>query len=314
MQKVFFGDVISKTNIMEYTDIPGLKKIFERQNNEEHVTKQSIRNKNMLKLNNENNGTNLENNSKKQILLDDITINFETKIDKGNGKSNMAVNVKYKETVILEFEIEDTGDMLLLHGKDFFEETIGIEKKKIENVINWLSESGTVNLGNIEILRNMLSKVNSENKNENIFADIEKMIEKAKEYLLKEVEELDKEKIDARTNVPTKYQGKDLKVDNITITLKKQEYKDILTRVYNKTMYYIQKNKSEFPMIDTLSLMFTKKEDVTKGDTIKLNTSITLNNTGKSTLTSEDNETNPNLNNNNNKEEQSLQQNEGGRS
>ena len=252
MLKVFFGDVILKTNIVEYTDIPGLKKIFERQNNEEHVTKQSIRNKNMLKLNNENNGTNLENNSKKQILLDDITINFETKIDKGNGKSNMAINVKYKETVILEFEIEDTGDMLLLHGKDFFEETIGIEKKKIENVINWLSESGTVNLGNIEILRNMLSKVNSENKNENIFADIEKMIEKAKEYLLKEVEELDKEKIDARTNVPTKYQGKDLKVDNITITLKKQEYKDILTRVYNKTLYYIQKNKSEFQAFDTL--------------------------------------------------------------
>ena len=57
-------------------------------------------------------------------------------------------------------------------------------KKKIENVINWLSESGTVNLGNIEILRNMLSKVNSENKNENIFADIEKMIEKAKTYNL----------------------------------------------------------------------------------------------------------------------------------
>ena len=290
MQKVFFGDVISKTNIMEYTDIPGLKKIFERQNNEEHVTKQSIRNKNMLKLNNENNGTNLENNSKKQILLDDITINFETKIDKGNGKSNMAVNVKYKETVILEFEIEDTGDMLLLHGKDFFEETIGIEKKKIENVINWLSESGTVNLGNIEILRNMLSKVNSENKNENIFADIEKMIEKAKEYLLKEVEELDKEKIDARTNVPTKYQGKDLKVDNITITLKKQEYKDILTRVYNKTLYYIQKNKSEFQAFDTLSSMIIPKEETTRGNTIKLNNSITLNNTGTNNITSTDNE------------------------
>ena len=290
MQKAFFGDVISKTNIVEYTDIPGLKKIFERQNNEEHVTKQSIRNKNMLKLNNENNGTNLENNSKKQILLDDITINFETKIDKGNGKSNMAVNVKYKETVILEFEIEDTGDMLLLHGKDFFEETIGIEKKKIENVINWLSESGTVNLGNIEILRNMLSKVNSENKNENIFADIEKMIEKAKEYLLKEVEELDKEKIDARTNVPTKYQGKDLKVDNITITLKKQEYKDILTRVYNKTLYYIQKNKSEFQAFDTLSSMIIPKEETTRGNTIKLNNSITLNNTGTNKITSTDNE------------------------
>ena len=290
MQKAFFGDVISKTNIVEYTDIPGLKKIFERQNNEEHVTKQSIRNKNMLKLNNENNGTNLENNSKKQILLDDITINLETKIDKGNGKSNMAVNVKYKETVILEFEIEDTGDMLLLHGKDFFEETIGIEKKKIENVINWLSESGTVNLGNIEILRNMLSKVNSENKNENIFADIEKMIEKAKEYLLKEVEELDKEKIDARTNVPTKYQGKDLKVDNITITLKKQEYKDILTRVYNKTLYYIQKNKSEFQAFDTLSSMIIPKEETTRGNTIKLNNSITLNNTGTNKITSTDNE------------------------
>ena len=290
MQKVFFGDVISKTNIVEYTDIPGLKKIFERQNNEEHVTKQSISNKNMLKLNNENNGTNLENNSKKQILLDDITINFETKIDKGNGKSNMTVNVKYKETVILEFEIEDTGDMLLLHGKDFFEETIGIEKKKIENVINWLSESGTVNLGNIEILRNMLAKVNSENKNENIFADIEKMIEKAKEYLLKEVEELDKEKIDARTNVPTKYQGKDLKVDNITITLKKQEYKDILTRVYNKTLYYIQKNKSEFQAFDTLSSMIIPKEETTRGNTIKLNNSITLNNTGTNKITSTDNE------------------------
>ena len=299
MQKVFFGDVISKTNIVEYTDIPGLKKIFERQNNEEHVTKQSIRNKNMLKLNNENNGTNLENNSKKQILLDDITINFETKIDKGNGKSNMAVNVKYKETVILEFEIEDTGDMLLLHGKDFFEETIGIEKKKIENVINWLSESGTVNLGNIEILRNMLSKVNSENKNENIFADIEKMIEKAKEYLLKEVEELDKEKIDARTNVPTKYQGKDLKVDNITITLKKQEYKDILTRVYNKTLYYIQKNKSEFQAFDTLSSMIIPKEETTRGNTIKLNNSITLNNTGTNKITSTDNEKSQTQNNGN---------------
>ena len=253
----------------------------------------------MLKLNNENNGTNLENNSKKQILLDDITINFETKIDKGNGKSNMAVNVKYKETVILEFEIEDTGDMLLLHGKDFFEETIGIEKKKIENVINWLSESGTVNLGNIEILRNMLSKVNSENKNENIFADIEKMIEKAKEYLLKEVEELDKEKIDARTNVPTKYQGKDLKVDNITITLKKQEYKDILTRVYNKTLYYIQKNKSEFQAFDTLSSMIIPKEETTRGNTIKLNNSITLNNTGTNKITSTDNEKSQTQNNGN---------------
>ena len=38
----------------------------------------------------------------------------------------MTVNVKYKETVILEFEIEDTGNMFLIYGKDFFEEHIGI--------------------------------------------------------------------------------------------------------------------------------------------------------------------------------------------
>ena len=299
MQKVYFGDVISKTNITEYTDIPGLKKIFERQNNEEHVTKQSIRNKNMFSLKQDGNKNNLENNSKKQVLLDDITINLETKADKGSGKTNMTVNVKYKETVILEFEIEDTGDMFLIYGKDFFEEHIGIEKKKIENVINWLSESGTVNLGNIETLRNMLAKVNSENKNENIFADMEKAINKAKEYLLKEVEDLDKEKIDARTNVPTKYQGKDLKVDNITITLKKQEYKDILTRVYNKTLYYIQKNKSEFQSFDMLSSIFSTKEEKTKADTIKLNNSITLNNTGTKTMTSVDNEKSQTQNNQN---------------
>ena len=281
MQKVYFGDVISKTNITEYTDIPGLKKIFERQNNEEHVTKQSIRNKNMFSLKQDGNKNNLENNSKKQVLLDDITINLETKADKGSGKTNMTVNVKYKETVILEFEIEDTGDMFLIYGKDFFEEHIGIEKKKIENVINWLSESGTVNLGNIE------------------FADMEKAINKAKEYLLKEVEDLDKEKIDARTNVPTKYQGKDLKVDNITITLKKQEYKDILTRVYNKTLYYIQKNKSEFQSFDMLSSIFSTKEEKTKADTIKLNNSITLNNTGTKTMTSVDNEKSQTQNNQN---------------
>jgi len=233
MQKVFFGEVLSKINLVEYTDIQGLKKIFDRQNKEDNTTKQSIRMKNIIPQKKSEN--NIESN--KQILLDDIVLNFGTKQDKGQGKSKVDVSVKYKEAVILEFEIEDTGDMILLHGKDFFNEYIGIEKKKIENIVNWISEAGTVNLGNIEIL----------------------------------------------------------------------------TRVYNKTMYYIQKNKSEFPMIDTLSLMFTKKEDVTKGDTIKLNTSITLNNTGKSTLTSEDNETNPNLNNNN-KEEQSLQQNEGGRS
>jgi len=69
MQKVYFGDVISKTNITEYTDIPGLKKIFERQNNEEHVTKQSIRNKNMFSLKQDGNKNNLENNSKKQVLF-----------------------------------------------------------------------------------------------------------------------------------------------------------------------------------------------------------------------------------------------------
>ena len=294
MQKVYFGDVISKTNITEYTDIPGLKKIFERQNNEEHVTKQSIRNKNMFSLKQDGNKNNLENNSKKQVLLDDITINLETKADKVSGKTNMTVNVKYKETVILEFEIEDTGDMFLIYGKDFFEEYI-----KIENVINWLSESGTVNLGNIETLRNMFAKVNSDNKNENIFADMEKAINKAKEYLLKEVEDLDKEKIDARTNVPTKYQGKDLKVDNITITLKKQEYKDILTRVYNKTLYYIQKNKSEFQSFDMLSSIFPTKEEKTKADTIKLNNSITLNNTGTKTMTSVDNEKSQTQNNQN---------------
>ena len=298
---------MSKTNLVEYTDIQGLKKIFDRQNKEDNTTKQSIRMKNIIPQKKSEN--NIESN--KQILLDDIVLNFGTKQDKGQGKSKVDVSVKYKEAVILEFEIEDTGDMILLHGKDFFNEYIGIEKKKIENIVNWISEAGTVNLGNIEILRDMYTKVNDK-REQNIFEDIEKIIGKAKEYLQKEIEELDPSKIEARTNVPTKYQGKDLKVDNITITLKKQEYKDILTRVYNKTMYYIQKNKSEFPMIDTLSLMFTKKEDVTKGDTIKLNTSITLNNTGKSTLTSEDNETNPNLNNNN-QEEQSLQQNEGGR-
>jgi len=310
MQKVFFGEVLSKINLVEYTDIQGLKKIFDRQNKEDNTTKQSIRMKNIIPQKKSEN--NIESN--KQILLDDIVLNFGTKQDKGQGKSKVDVSVKYKEAVILEFEIEDTGDMILLHGKDFFNEYIGIEKKKIENIVNWISEAGTVNLGNIEILRDMYTKVNDK-REQNIFEDIEKIIGKAKEYLQKEIEELDPSKIEARTNVPTKYQGRDLKVDNITITLKKQEYKDILTRVYNKTMYYIQKNKSEFPMIDTLSLMFTKKEDVTKGDTIKLNTSITLNNTGKSTLTSEDNETNPNLNNNNNnKEEQSLQQNEGGRS
>ena len=308
MQKVFFGEILSKTNLVEYTDIQGLKKIFDRQNKEDNTTKQSIRMKNIIPQKKSEN--NIESN--KQILLDDIVLNFGTKQDKGQGKSKVDVSVKYKEAVILEFEIEDTGDMILLHGKDFFNEYIGIEKKKIENIVNWISEAGTVNLGNIEILRDMYAKVNDK-REQNIFEDIEKIIGKAKEYLQKEIEELDPSKIEARTNVPTKYQGRDLKVDNITITLKKQEYKDILTRVYNKTMYYIQKNKSEFPMIDTLSLMFTKKEDVTKGDTIKLNTSITLNNTGKSTLTSEDNETNPNLNNNN-KEEQSLQQNEGGRS
>ena len=307
MQKVFFGEVLSKINLVEYTDIQGLKKIFDRQNKEDNTTKQSIRMKNIIPQKKSEN--NIESN--KQILLDDIVLNFGTKQDKGQGKSKVDVSVKYKEAVILEFEIEDTGDMILLHGKDFFNEYIGIEKKKIENIVNWISEAGTVNLGNIEILRDMYTKVNDK-REQNIFEDIEKIIGKAKEYLQKEIEELDPSKIEARTNVPTKYQGRDLKVDNITITLKKQEYKDILTRVYNKTMYYIQKNKSEFPMIDTLSLMFTKKEDVTKGDTIKLNTSITLNNTGKSTLTSEDNETNPNLNNNN-KEEQSLQQNEGGR-
>ena len=299
---------MSKTNLVEYTDIQGLKKIFDRQNKEDNTTKQSIRMKNIIPQKKSEN--NIESN--KQILLDDIVLNFGTKQDKGQGKSKVDVSVKYKEAVILEFEIEDTGDMILLHGKDFFNEYIGIEKKTIENIVNWISEAGTVNLGNIEILRDMYTKVNDK-REQNIFEDIEKIIGKAKEYLQKEIEELDPSKIEARTNVPTKYQGRDLKVDNITITLKKQEYKDILTRVYNKTMYYIQKNKSEFPMIDTLSLMFTKKEDVTKGDTIKLNTSITLNNTGKSTLTSEDNETNPNLNNNN-KEEQSLQQNEGGRS
>lgn len=299
---------MSKINLVEYTDIQGLKKIFDRQNKEDNTTKQSIRMKNIIPQKKSEN--NIESN--KQILLDDIVLNFGTKQDKGQGKSKVDVSVKYKEAVILEFEIEDTGDMILLHGKDFFNEYIGIEKKKIENIVNWISEAGTVNLGNIEILRDMYAKVNDK-REQNIFEDIEKIIGKAKEYLQKEIEELDPSKIEARTNVPTKYQGRDLKVDNITITLKKQEYKDILTRVYNKTMYYIQKNKSEFPMIDTLSLMFTKKEDVTKGDTIKLNTSITLNNTGKSTLTSEDNETNPNLNNNN-KEEQSLQQNEGGRS
>ena len=299
---------MSKINLVEYTDIQGLKKIFDRQNKEDNTTKQSIRMKNIIPQKKSEN--NIESN--KQILLDDIVLNFGTKQDKGQGKSKVDVSVKYKEAVILEFEIEDTGDMILLHGKDFFNEYIGIEKKKIENIVNWISEAGTVNLGNIEILRDMYTKVNDK-REQNIFEDIEKIIGKAKEYLQKEIEELDPSKIEARTNVPTKYQGRDLKVANITITLKKQEYKDILTRVYNKTMYYIQKNKSEFPMIDTLSLMFTKKEDVTKGDTIKLNTSITLNNTGKSTLTSEDNETNPNLNNNN-KEEQSLQQNEGGRS
>ena len=299
---------MSKTNLVEYTDIQGLKKIFDRQNKEDNTTKQSIRMKNIIPQKKSEN--NIESN--KQILLDDIVLNFGTKQDKGQGKSKVDVSVKYKEAVILEFEIEDTGDMILLHGKDFFNEYIGIEKKKIENIVNWISEAGTVNLGNIEILRDMYAKVNDK-REQNIFEDVEKIIGKAKEYLQKEIEELDPSKIEARTNVPTKYQGRDLKVDNITITLKKQEYKDILTRVYNKTMYYIQKNKSEFPMIDTLSLMFTKKEDVTKGDTIKLNTSITLNNTGKSTLTSEDNETNPNLNNNNNQEEQSLQQNEGGR-
>lgn len=66
MQKVFFGEVLSKTNLVEYTDIQGLKKylidktkytIKAKYTNEKyHSTKKS-----------ENN---IESN--KQILLDDM--------------------------------------------------------------------------------------------------------------------------------------------------------------------------------------------------------------------------------------------------
>lgn len=48
MLKVFFGEVLAKTNLVEYTDIQGLKKIFDRQNREDNTTKQSIRMKNII--------------------------------------------------------------------------------------------------------------------------------------------------------------------------------------------------------------------------------------------------------------------------
>lgn len=255
---------LKNNNISEYTDLKDIEKMLDKQNNTPYEattdihlnedTKRDIENADQGTLNT-NQDTNKAFNN---IKIGDLIFSSKSKIEPNKNIGQIQLDVKYKENNIFNFNFLDDGQTISIFEPSYFKEALGFDKKKIKdtNFLPKKQETLEEELEKEELIKNLEFNLSKDVK----MNPAKELLDIMNIYQSKYVEELSKlpkEKFKFQKNVPTKYREKEVKSDNITLEVTKEELEKITNTVKEETKKEISKNITDYSTFKFLST--TKK-------------------------------------------------------
>lgn len=251
--KQLLMQTLEKTNLLSYTDLEGFKTLTDKINMSalESNTKISFK------------GTKTDVMETSSLPLDKMMFNISSKVDNNQNKYKSDIDLKIGETTLLKFELLDDGKNIGIQSNDFFKEYLAIEKASIKTVIDNLNEKSINIADDTNNIKEYLNKVVSSNQKVNIYSELIEIEKKYNEFLKEEILKIEDKNFTANTRVPTKYKNKDVKVDNINISINKKQYVEIMKTVYTKTINEIKNNKEKYTTISTIVEETEKKNNTT---------------------------------------------------
>ncbi len=192
------------------------------------------------------------------IKIGDLIFLSKSKIEPNKNIGQIQLDVKYKENNIFNFNFLDDGQTISIFEPSYFKEALGFDKKKIKdtNFLPKKQETLEEELEKEELIKNLEFNLSKDVK----MNPAKELLDIMNIYQSKYVEELSKlpkEKFKFQKNVPTKYREKEVKSDNITLEVTKEELEKITNTVKEETKKEISKNITEYSTFKFLST--TKK-------------------------------------------------------
>lgn len=255
---------LKNNNISEYTDLKDIEKMLEKQNNTPYEsttdihlnedTKRDIENADQGTLNT-NQDTNKAFNN---IKIGDLIFSSKSKIEPNKNIGQIQLDVKYKENNIFNFNFLDDGQTISIFEPSYFKEALGFDKNKIKdtNFLPKKQETLEEELEKEELIKNLEFNLSKDVKM-NPAKELLNIMNIYQSKYVDELSKLPKEKFKFKKNVPTKYRDKEVKADNITLEVTKEELAKLTNTVKEETKKEISKNISDYSTFKFLST--TKK-------------------------------------------------------
>lgn len=251
--KQLLMQTLEKTNLLSYTDLEGFKTLTDKINMSALESNTKIGFK----------GTKTDVMETSSLPLDKMMFNISSKVDNIKNKYKSDIDLKIGETTLLKFELLDDGKNVGIQSNDFFKEYLAIEKASIKTVIDNLNEQSINIADDTNNIKEYLNKVVSSNQKVNIYSELIEIEKKYNEFLKEEMLKIEDKNFTANTRVPTKYKNKDVKVDNVNISINKKQYVEIMKTAYTKTINEIKNNKEKYTTISTIVEEAEKKNNTT---------------------------------------------------
>lgn len=251
--KQLLMQTLDKTTLLSYTDLEGFKALTDKINMSALESNTKIGFK----------GTKIDTMETSSLPLDKMMFNISSKVDNNQNKYKSDIDLKIGETTLLKFELLDDGKNIGIQSNDFFKEYLAIEKASIKTVIDNLNEKSINIADDTNNIKEYLNKVVSSNQKVNIYSELIEIEKKYNDFLKEEILKIEDKNFTANTRVPTKYKNKDVKVDNINISINKKQYVEIMKTVYTKTINEIKNNKEKYTTISTIVEEAEKKNNTT---------------------------------------------------
>lgn len=255
---------LKNNNISEYTDLKDIEKMLDKQNNTPYEvttdihlnedTKRNIENTEQGTINKNQDANKTFNN----IKIGDLIFSSKSKIEPNKNIGQIQLDVKYKENNIFNFNFLDDGQTISIFEPSYFKEALGFDKKKIKdtNFLPKKQETLEEELEKEELIKNLEFNLSKDVKM-NPAKEIIQIVNIYQSKYVEELSKLPKEKFKFKKNVPTKYRDKEVKADNITLEVTKEELEKITNTVKEETKKEISKNITDYSTFKFLST--TKK-------------------------------------------------------
>lgn len=253
---------LKNNNISDYTDLKGLEKMIEKQNNTPYEATTDIHlNEDTKRDIEENSQSTLSNNTNKafnNIKIGDLIFSSKSKIEPNKNIGQIQLDVKYKENNIFNFTFLDDGNTISIFEPSYFQEALGFDKKKIKDT-SWLpkkQETLEEELEKEELIKNLEFNLSKDTKM-NPAKELVQIMNIYQAKYIEELSKLPKEKFKFKKNVPTKYREKEVRADNISLEITKDELENIAKTVKEETKKEISKNISDY---STFKFLTTTKK------------------------------------------------------